>query len=111
MSVGNSDLSMGFSNPVLEALELVNVCILEPIPQENWKTVSVQGRLCKHAKFWLDDLNASSFVRDIHVVFYGYRLPFAILPWHVINHCLALQHVHFVVSAIAEFFRLGALIV
>ena len=79
-SVGNSDSfdSMGFSNPALEAIELVDVRILEPIPQEDGGTVSVQGRLRKHEKFWLNDLDVSSLVRDI--ILYGYRLPFAVLP-------------------------------
>ena len=55
----NSDVSVGFSNPVLEAIELVDVRLLEPIPQEKGETVSVQGRLCKHASFWLNVLDAS----------------------------------------------------
>ena len=94
--------SMGFSNPALEAIELVDVRILEPIPQDDGGTVSVQGRLRKHAKCWLNDLDVSSFERDI--VLYGYHLPFAVLPWPVFkfNHRSALQYEEFVVSAIAD---------
>lgn len=34
VNVDNSDVSVGFSNTVLKAIELVDVCLLEPIPQE-----------------------------------------------------------------------------
>ena len=74
---------MGICNPELIAIELVNMRILETIPRENRKTVSVQGRLHKHANFWLNDLDVSSFVRDI--VLHGYRLPFTVLPWPVLT--------------------------
>ena len=36
--------------------------------------VSVQGRLRSHSQFWLDNLDPSSFVREI--VTQGYRIPF-----------------------------------
>ena len=38
--------------------------------------VSVQGRLRSHSQFWLDNLNPSSFVRDI--VTQGYRIPLSV---------------------------------
>ena len=105
--VDNSDVSVGFSDPVLEAIELVAVHLLEPIPQEKGETVSVQGRLRKHTNFWLNDLDASSFVRGI--IPHGYHLPLVVLPWPVFkfNLCSALQHEQFVSSAISELLEAG----
>ena len=60
---------------MLEATELVAVCLLEPVPIDDSEPVSVQGRLHEHLSFWLEELEASSFVRDI--ISYGYRIPFA----------------------------------
>ena len=56
---------------VLEAIELVAVCLLEPIPITESEPVSVQGKLHEHSSFWLE---ASSFVRDL--LSHGYRIPF-----------------------------------
>ena len=39
---------------------------------------SVQGRLWKNFKFWINELEASQFVTDI--VTHGYRLPFLAFP-------------------------------
>jgi hypothetical protein len=39
---------------------------------------SVQGRLKQHERFWIDELDPSSFVADI--VIEDYRLPFMRLP-------------------------------
>ena len=47
-----SDAYIGFSDPALEAIELVDVCRLKSIPQEEGETVSVQGRLHNHASFF-----------------------------------------------------------
>ena len=51
--VDNSNVSVGFSDPALEAIELVDERLLESVPQEKGETVSVQGRLHKHASIWL----------------------------------------------------------
>ena len=40
--------------------------------------VTVQGRLREHSKFWLSNLEASEFVKQI--VQFGYRIPFLALP-------------------------------
>ena len=48
-------------------------------------------------KIWLDNLDASSFIRDI--VLYGYRLPFAVLPWPIYEQ--------FAISFIAELLQAG----
>ena len=107
MCVDNSDVSVGFSDPVLEAIELVAVHLLEPIPQEKGETVSVQGRLRKHTNFWLNDLDASSFVRGI--IPHRYHLPLVVLPWPVFkfNLCSALQHEQF--ELLVNSLRLDAL--
>lgn len=62
--------------------------------------LSIQGRLYKRANFWLNELDASSFVREIMTQ--GYRIPFIRLPWPVFksNHRSALEHCDFVSSAI-----------
>ena len=72
VGIDDSTMSMGFSNPMLEAIELVDVCLLEPIPQQNVETVSAQGRLLKHAGFWLItfDLKLRYHHVDIHVTFW-----------------------------------------
>ena len=108
--VDSRDAPIGFSDPALEAIELVDVCLLEPIPQKKGETVSVQGRLRKHSSFWLNDLDASSFVRGI--ILHGYRLPFVVLPWPVfkLNHRSALQHEQFVSSAISELLEAGCIV-
>ena len=74
---------------VLDAIEVVAEHLLEPVPVQDSMPLSVQGRLCKHANFWLNELDASSFVREI--VTQGYRIPFLRLPWPVFksNHCSA----------------------
>ena len=89
---------------VSEAIEVVAVHLLEPVPIGDSEPVSVQGRLrvCEHSRFWLEELEASSFVRDI--VSNGYRIPFVRLPWPVYksNHRSALEHQEFVSTAIKE---------
>ena len=88
----------------------MDVSLLEPIPQEKGQPVSVQGRLRKHASFWLNDLDASSFVKGI--ILHGYRLPFVALPWPVFkfNHRSALQHEQFVSSAIGDLLEAGCIV-
>ena len=81
--------------------------LLERVPFEDSEPVSVQGKLHKHAKFWLNDLEASSFVK--YIVLYGYYIPFVVLPWPIFkcNHCSALEHEEFVTSAIDELVDTG----
>ena len=64
--------------------------------------ISVQGRLKQHEKFWLNELEPSSFVEGI--ITGGYRLPFLRLPDAVfqLNHRSALQNASFVHDAIDE---------
>ena len=99
VSVSNQSESLP---TVLEAVELVAVRLLEPVPVGDPEPVSVQGRLHEHSSFWLEELEASSFVKDI--VTCGYRIPFVKLPWPVFkaNHRSALEHQAFVSTAIRE---------
>ena len=64
--------------------------------------ISVQGRLREHSAFWLEELEASDFVRGI--VTEGYRLPFFATPEPMChrNHSSALSNDAFVSTAIAE---------
>ena len=64
--------------------------------------ISVQGRLRTHSKFWLEELEPSSFVKEI--ITQGYRIPFIRLPDPVFyrNHRSALEHADFVEEAIKE---------
>ena len=105
----NSEVPAGFSEP---ASDLVDLRFFEPIPRENGEVVSVQGRLRKHASFWLNDFDASGFIRGI--ILHGYRLPFAVLPWPVFkfNHRSALlkQHEHFVSSSIGELLEANCIV-
>ena len=103
------------SNPsnsllVLDAIEVVVERLLEPVPIQESVPVSVQGRLYERAEFWLNELNASSFVREI--VTQGYRIPFLKLPWPVFkcNHRSALEHSDFVSSAIQELVDSGCVL-
>ena len=66
---------------------------------------SVQGRLKKHASFWLNELEASKFVRDI--ITSGYRLPFIKFPPSIFqkNHRIALNNKSFVEQAIEELLK------
>ena len=50
---------------VLDAIEVVAEHLPEPVPVQDSIPLSVQGRLCKRANFWLNELDASSFVREI----------------------------------------------
>lgn len=52
---------------VMEAFNLVAVHLLEPVPARDAEPVSVQGRLDVHERFWVDDLESSSFVRGLWV--------------------------------------------
>ena len=63
---------------------------------------SVQGRLKEHEKFWLDELEPSSFLAGI--ISEGYRLPFLRLPDPLcqLNHRSALVSASFVMHAINE---------
>ena len=72
--------------------------------------ISVQGRLKSHAKFWLDELDPSSFVKEI--VSQGYRIPFIRLPDPVCyrNHRSAIEHADFVQEAIWELVDLACMI-
>ena len=80
---------------VLETIELVAVCLLEPIPITESEPVSVQGKLHEHSSFWKEELEASSFVRDI--ISHGYSIPSIKLPWPVFK-----EHQEFVSKAIQE---------
>ena len=72
--------------------------------------MSVQGRLRKHASFWLHDLDTSKFVKGI--ILHGYCLPFVISPWPVFkfNHRSALQHEQFVSSSVGELLDAGCIV-
>ena len=63
---------------------------------------SVQGRLRSHSDYWLQELEPSSFVKE--VITQGYRIPFVRLPDPVFyrNHNSALEHKEFVEKAIQE---------
>ena len=64
--------------------------------------LSVQGRLRANSNFWLNELEPSSFVKEI--VTQGYRIPFIRLPDPVFyrNHNSAFKHAEFVEEAIQE---------
>ena len=68
------------------------------LPQQ--PVVSVKGRLRKCSGFWINELEASQFVRDI--VTSGYRLPFLAYPPAVCanNHRSALEDAPFVSGAV-----------
>ena len=68
---------------------------------------SVQGRLRKSSKFWIDELEASQFVIDI--ITHGYHLPFLAFPPAVCarNHKSAFEHADFVTEAIQELVESG----
>ena len=61
--------------------------------------MSVQDR---HSNVWLNDLEASSSVRNI--ILHGYRIPFVALLWPVFKykHCSAIEQSTFVTAAICE---------
>ena len=75
---------------------------LVPINIAEASTESVQGRLKGHSSFWLNELEASDFVRGI--VQHGYRIPFLAYPAPVFrfNHQSALQNEQFVSSEIGN---------
>ena len=50
---------------ILDAIELVTERLLKPIPVGDSELISVQGRLHEHADFWLNVLEASTFVKEI----------------------------------------------
>ena len=64
--------------------------------------VTVQGRLREHSKFWLSNLEASEFVKQI--VQFEYRIPFLALPAPIFcfNHQSAWQNEEFASSAIVK---------
>jgi hypothetical protein len=72
-----------------------SAAVAEPVP-------SVQGRLKQHERFWLDELEPSSFVAGI--VTEGYRLPFLRLPDPLfqLNHKSAVENASFVSRAVEE---------
>ena len=72
--------------------------------------ISVQGRLKTHSAFWLEELEPSSFVKEI--VTQGYRIPFIQLPDPVCyrNHRSALDHADFVEEAIQELVALSCVV-
>lgn len=61
-------------------------------PENAAGQISVQGRLRTHSKFWLEELEPSSFVNEI--VTHGYRIPFIRLPdpFFYRNHRSPLKH-------------------
>ena len=71
---------------------------------------SVQGRLRKNSKFWINELEASQFIIDI--VTHGYRLPFLAFPPPVCarNHRSAFEHAEFVFEAIQKLVESGCAI-
>ena len=85
-----------------DTADMVAERLLEPIPGGDSEPISVQGRLHEHADFWLNELEASTFVKEITTE--GCRIPFLKLPWPVFkcNHSSALEHEEFVTSAITE---------
>ena len=96
--------------PMLEAIDIVAERLLEYVPLIGSEKVSVQGRLHRNASFWLNELEASSFVRN--TIFHGYRIPFVALPWPVFkfNHRSALEQSKFVSEAIRELVDTGCVI-
>ena len=64
----------------------------------------------EHANFWLNELEASAFVKEI--VTQGYRIPFLKVSWPVFkcNHRSALEHEEFVTSAIKELVQTGCVV-
>ena len=72
--------------------------------------VTVQGRLCQHSQFWIEELEASEFVRGI--ILQGYRLPFSVFPPPLIsrNHHSAFQHADFVSDAITDLGQSGCVV-
>ena len=56
MNDNSADAFPSLSIPVVEAIDLVAVRLLEHVPVEESEPVSVQGRLRKHASFWLNEL-------------------------------------------------------
>ena len=62
----------------------------------------VQGSLREHSSFWLEELEPSSFVKE--VIMQGYRIPFIRLrdPVCYKNHKSAIEHSKFVQDAIQE---------
>ena len=108
--LGNGDPSPTLSFPIVESIDIVDVRLLEHIPVlEGPIPESVQGRLHENAKFWIEELESSSFVKDI--ILHGYRMPFTILPWPVFkfNHRSALVQEEFVSSAIEELLVTGCI--
>ena len=89
---------------VLDAIELVAELVGDSEP------ISVQGRLHEHANFWFNELEASSFVKEI--ITQGYRIPFLKVPWPVFkcNHRSALEHEEFVATAIEELVQTGCVV-
>ena len=67
--------------------------------------VTVQGRPKEHSVFWLTNLEASEFVKEI--VQFGYRIPFLAFPAPIFrfNHQSALQNEEFVSSPTVELER------
>ena len=87
---------------------------LEPIAdfesENSMDQISVQGRLRAHSKFWLEELEPSSFIKEI--VTQGYRIPFIRLPDPVCyrNHRSAFGHADFVEEAIKELVALSCVV-
>ena len=88
----------------------MDVRLLESVLFEDSEQESVQGKLHKHASFWLNDLDAFSFVKDI--VLHRYRMPYVVLPWPVFkfNYLSASQHEQFVLSAISDLLKAGCIV-
>ena len=86
------------SVPMMDTTELVAEHLLELVPIQGSVPVSVQGRLHEHVDLCLNELHASSFVKDI--VTRGYTLLFLNLQWPVfkLNRCSTLEHQDFVSS-------------
>jgi hypothetical protein len=95
---------------VLDVIEMVAERLLEPVPVGDSEPISVQGRLHGHADFWLNELEASAFVRDI--ITQGYRIPFLKVPWPVFKciHRSALEHEEFISTAIKELVQTGCVV-
>ena len=95
---------------ILDAIDLVTERLLEPVPVGDSEPISVQDRLHEHANFWLNELEASAFVKEI--VTQGYRIPFLKVAWPVFkcNHRSALEHEEFVTSTIKELVQTGCVV-
>ena len=106
-----SDCAVHLSFPTIPYYEFEDVSPQSMATAADGSTiVSVQGRLKEHSTFWLTNLEASEFVKEI--VQFGYRIPFLALPAPIFrfNHQSALQSEEFVSAAIVELEKGGCVV-